>query len=283
MRRIGLAGTACVAIVLVLLGPVARPEPAAAVAWPFVAVSAPPNIVIPPLPSPLTPKAPAEIHVVRHARGAALILHGGAWRLTGANAIRAERPDARAWQRRGWTTDNADYRAGSASLADVVGDYERLRQLVGRHAAVCVVGASSGGQLALLLAERFPAIRCVVAEAAPVEITALTGPVRQAADEYLLPGGSASFWSPAEHADDIHCPVLLSAAADDAVIDPAQSVGLARILGRRAILALLPADAAGPEWVHAGVTPRSLAAYRQIESRLASAAAAGALGSRRRR
>lgn len=117
----------------------------------------------------------------------------------------------------------------------------------------------------MLLAEHFPAIRCVIARAAPVDVPSLTGNVRVAAETYLVPHGGPDRWSPAAWTDRLQGRVLLSAAASDPVVPPGQSKGMARLLGARAAIRLLPADPRGPMWVHARVSARAVGSYRRVE------------------
>lgn len=271
----------------------------------FPPVPPPHDITAPPIPKPWPRAVAGQLHRAAHPKGAMLLLHGGFWYLTGApadptaaplttnqtpepywdylplpapagavalpraDAIASEAPEARIWQRRGWTTYNADYAPGARSLAGAIRAYQHLRQAVGPRTPICVEGSSAGGQLALLLAARFNAIRCVIARAAPVDIRSLTGPVRVAADTYLVPDGGADYWSPAAHAKQITCPVLLSAAADDPIVAPSQSTGMARLLGHHVQVRILPAADSGPLWVHATVSQVAVRSYRRLERAVA--------------
>jgi len=101
-----------------------------------------------------------------------LIIHGGGWTQDGPGQVESVRNQADMWRHRGWRTLNLDYHACGRSLGDVVALYDRFRTLANGH-AVCAVGLSGGGQLALMLAAERPRVRCVIGYAALTDLPAL--------------------------------------------------------------------------------------------------------------
>src|SRR3954462_12533760 len=102
------------------------------------------------------------------ARAGVLVLHGGAWMMTGPKTIRSMRPVARRFAQLGLRVANADYRPGAASLTDARRALRRLG-----HRRVCIYGESAGGQLAPLPPARPPAIRCVIPVGAVADLARL--------------------------------------------------------------------------------------------------------------
>src|SRR5439155_16783546 len=100
----------------------------------------------------------------RAAEGVVITLHRGSWSATGREPAATEHGDDHAWLRRHWLVVNSSYRPGVLGLADVRSVYVRVRGAIDRALPICMVGASSGGNLALLAAARLPDLRCLVAE-----------------------------------------------------------------------------------------------------------------------
>jgi acetyl esterase/lipase len=205
----------------------------------------------------LTPSRPAE--------GVVITLHRGAWSATGRDAAATEHADDHAWLRRHWLVVNSSYRPGVLGLADVRSVYVRVRLAIQRALPICMVGASSGGNLALLAAVRLPDLRCLVAEAAPTDLMA-TGGIHDLAVQALGEQNLRAF-SPLFAADRIEAEVLVAGAEQDPLVPPQQLSDLCMRLARCAGSLSL---AEGPLWfVHAGVDHAALSAFRRAETALA--------------
>ena len=215
----------------------------------------------------------------RAPRGVAITLHKGSWSATGAAAAASEHADDRAWVRRRWLAVNSSYRPGATGLADIRLVYRRVWRAVRHNLPVCLVGASSGGNLALTAAEGLPGLSCVVAEATPTDLVNIasqpvydgstTGPayIHDAAVQALGEPNLAAF-SPLFDADRISARVLFAQAEQDPLIPDQQSGDMCVRLAERCAGAMRMAP--GPLWfVHAGVARSQLAAFRDAESRLA--------------
>jgi dipeptidyl aminopeptidase/acylaminoacyl peptidase len=130
-------------------------------------------------------------------------------------------PDAQRLARWGYAVWNVDYRAGARSMRDVVHFYDELRAKVGAGPSICAYGASSGGHLALMLAERRRRLRCVIAEAPPTLLRRLPQPVLGFARRAFRTHGGLDRWSPARRR--LRTPVLLGHALRDPYVPFAQS------------------------------------------------------------
>src|SRR4051794_28039136 len=119
----------------------------------------------------LSSAAPAG---VAHHRPQVLVVHGGGWTKTGDGMVRRMAADARRIQRLGYGAENIDYRAGRLAYLDVLAAYDRLRARVGEGTPICILGASAGGQMALMVALQRADVACVIAHAPPTELTSLS-------------------------------------------------------------------------------------------------------------
>jgi dienelactone hydrolase len=221
----------------------------------------------------------------RRALGVVITFHRGAWSATGSQPAATEHPDDHAWLRRHWLVVNSSYRPGVAGLSDARSVYRRVNRAVHGELPICMVGASSGGNLALLAATRLPTLACVVAEAAPVDLVNIasevtydpnadggassTGPayVHDAAAQALGADNLRAF-SPLFMTERIEADVLVADAEQDPLIPPQQlSDFCARLSSRCAgFLRMAP----GPlSFVHAGVDRAALSQFRQAETSLA--------------
>ncbi|MFL5845186.1 MAG: alpha/beta hydrolase family protein [Solirubrobacteraceae bacterium] len=221
----------------------------------------------------------------RAPEGIAITFHRGAWTGTGAQAAAAEHADDRAWMHRRWLVVNSSYRPGTAGLADVRDVYRRVRRATRDALPICMIGASSGGNLALLAATRLPDLACLVAEAAPADLVDIGS--QQAYDGSAESGSSSTGpayihdvaiqalgadnlrpFSPLYVATRIKARVLLAEAEQDPLIPAQQLDDLCGRLAARCAGSLRLAP--GPlSFVHAGVSRPALAQYRRAESRLA--------------
>lgn len=213
--------------------------------------------------------APARAEIQRPdgtPRGIVLVVHGGAWKLTGPGALAAVRGEAQRFTRRGWLTYSVDHRPLHRSFRDVRRAYDRLRAKHPRI-RICVHGVSSGGHLALMLAQRRPSVDCVIAVGAPTDLAHWP---REAAGVYdsvrsLRRRVSLRRWSPVRQAARIRQPVLLIHDRNDQIVPFAQSRKLARRLPRATLVGLCPGPVA---YVHTHVAPDCLRRARRAEARL---------------
>jgi dipeptidyl aminopeptidase/acylaminoacyl peptidase len=204
--------------------------------------------------APACGAAPADPKIDRPAgtpRGIVLVIHGGAWRKVGRDAVASMRGEARRFRRRGWITHVIDHRRLHRSYGDVQAYFDRLRR---RHprTRICAYGTSSGGHLALMLAQRRPSLSCVIAVGAPSDLVRWPAAYRgvDAALTRLDRRVSLARWSPARHAAQIRQPALLVHDPADGVVPYAQSARLARALPRGRLVALCPGPIA---YVHTRV------------------------------
>ena len=176
------------------------------------------------------------------------------------------RGEAQRFARRGWLTYSVDHRPLHRAFRDVRRAYDRLRA---RHPRIriCVHGLSSGGHLALMLAQRRPSVDCVIAVGAPTDLAHWP---REAAGVYdsvrsLRRRVSLRRWSPVRRAARIRQPVLLIHDQNDQIVPFAQSRKLARRLPRAKLVGLCPGPVA---YVHTHVAPDCLRHARRAEARL---------------
>jgi acetyl esterase/lipase len=120
------------------------------------------------------------------AKGVMLIVHGGAWNANGPGSVAGMRRDADRWRAQGWRTVNVSYRPCERAFNDVRWFYDRARQVYGSDLPYCALGASAGGNLALVLAMQRPSLACVINQSGPTH--AKTLPDQQAYD----PNGGSS-------------------------------------------------------------------------------------------
>lgn len=242
-------------------------------------------------------------------RGIVLLIHGGAWQDDGEASVTSELnlAEAARWQARGWRTVALSYRPsregpasswpllfgplppvvpGSAtrSIEDVAWFYDEVKQATPAGTPICASGWSSGGHLALLLAALRPELDCVVAQAAPTDLPALTA-------EGTLGGIAATFAFGAEHttapadafspvalASSIHASLLLATAENDQWVPASQMDAMRAAManaGRARQIKTLRL-AAGPEdfW-HGTVSAAALGEFHHAEDRLAECLTSG--------
>ncbi|MEA2231430.1 MAG: hypothetical protein QOD83_1246 [Solirubrobacteraceae bacterium] len=106
-------------------------------------------------------------------RGVMLVIHGGAWTVNSVGAVQRMRADADRWRARGWQTVNLTYRACAESVGDVLWFYDKARAWFGSGPAICALGTSAGGHLALLIGARRPDLYCAVSQAGPTDLRAI--------------------------------------------------------------------------------------------------------------
>jgi acetyl esterase/lipase len=206
-----------------------------------------------------------------HARAGVLVLHGGAWRLTGPGALRSLRPAAERFAALGVRVANADYRPGATSLVDARRALRRLRARLPPPARVCLYGESAGGQLALVLAAHDRAVRCVLTVGAVADLTRLRRDHAGAAVVKLArrtwgrePGGLRAY-SPLTFARRLDAPVLLAGLRDDPIVPSVQQRRLAARLPDARVMLVSGGDAA---FVHGGASSGGVRAVARTQERL---------------
>lgn len=209
---------------------------------------------------------------LRAARGTAMMVHGGAWAMTGPGAVASMRPHAERLAAQGWATLNVDYRPGRESLDDVLAFHDAITGWQGIDRPVGIMGLSAGGHLGLMTASERPSVSWVAGYAAPTDLISLGGAsgavdVRQFAQRAFGASDDAlRAASPTEVASKIRARVLLATAAHDGHVPIQQMDAFARVRPQgTTTMVLAPGDT---EFVHVGIAPGELerlaAAERQL-------------------
>jgi acetyl esterase/lipase len=186
-------------------------------------------------------------------RGTLLVLHGGYWLLSGPESFSHARAFADFARTRGWRAGFVDFPPGPGGLDGVIAAYDALRRSE-PDVPICIYGESSGGTLALLLAQRRPSGSCVIAAAAPTDLTDTTGSdgsVRRLATIAFGRDALPDF-SPATSHRSIHVPTLAGYASSDRVVPPHQGALLKRHAGPAVRVMTLPSGST--DFVHSGTT-----------------------------
>jgi alpha/beta hydrolase fold len=212
-------------------------------------------------------------------KGFVLVIHGGAWVLTGPRALALEAANIRWFTRLGWGVYNVDYRAGWLSVVDVVAAYHYLRS---RHprAPMCAYGESAGGQLAMLLAASRPSLRCVISAGGVADLTDVPNPIR-GLEQHVFHGRLWEF-SPVRVASYIRGTLLCAGSSYDRTVPQKRQLAAIRTARPRTRVMLLagaptpggPSFSHPPNFVHASITR----AARRMFRRAVKAVLAGASG-----
>ena len=185
----------------------------------------------------------------------------------------------------GFETLTVDYRRGEQGIEDVQGMYRTARRLVGPRLAICALGVSAGGHIALMLAVREPDLACVIDLAGPTDLAAFRTDPRGAVGYQIVTRAFGKHTlgglSPALRAGAIRARLLLVYALDDPLVPVAQGEEMARADPHARLILLPPGNA---PFVHTGVgAPVSVSgvnasantAAQQAEVDFLSAAAQG--------
>ena len=216
-------------------------------------------------------------------KGVMLLIHGGGWSTSGPGHAAALRGDAERWRARGWRTLNISYRPCELAIGDVLWFYERARALWGAELPYCALGASAGGNLALLLAAKRSSLACVLNQAGPTNGESLPNQYAWGADglqkrgpgwvyNHLMAaiGTHNVYWaSPVNFP--IKARVLSAISSRDAFIPRAQVYELRdQMLARdaRAYADVAVLASGTSSFVHAGVSQAALNDYYVREARL---------------
>jgi acetyl esterase/lipase len=201
----------------------------------------------------------SEFKAVPSPSGYVIVVHAGGWRIVGRGMLGFEYPNVGRLNGWGYSTLNVDYRAGADGLTDLLRFHDGLRRRIGK-ARLCVLGTSSGGHLALMLALRRPDVECAITEAAPTYLPGLTQPLLSAARRYFGPRGGLRTWSPALHPP--RARLLLSHATNDPAVPFEQSARMLRAVPGAKRVALRPGKVG---WVHTSVNAADLARLYRVE------------------
>jgi acetyl esterase/lipase len=213
-------------------------------------------------------------------KGVMLIINGGGWYMNGAGMVATNRPDADYWRAAGWRTVNLTYRPCSQIFPDVLWFYDRARSLWGSSLPYCALGASAGGNLALMLAAARSTVSCVISEAGPTDATTIAnestpvGSTNGPRWVYNLLTAAVGpeqlvWWSPALFP--IHARVLWAISAGDPYIPWAQGTELqSKMLAANpsASVNLMQLPSGTTNWVHATISAAALALFQTAEQQL---------------
>jgi acetyl esterase/lipase len=198
-------------------------------------------------------------------RGVVMLLHGGGWQ-PNPSGYREQVAFGKVIEAGGVATVAIGYGPGRAGFRQVEGVYGQAHRCF-PDAPICVIGDSAGGHLALMLATRQPNMACVIARAAPTDLTSLAaqgaGETEQFAVDAFGRQALAPF-SPVRRANAIHARVLAIMAENDPLVPVQQGRELKQALPSAQLLVLPP----GPvPFVHGlGVTQSSVQDAEQRET-----------------
>ncbi len=215
---------------------------------------------------------PTGVYKGKTPKGVMLIIHGGGWFIVGKDSVSQVRGYADSWRSRGWQTINIDYRACKQSIGDVVWFANRIREIAPK-VPLCAAGISAGGHLALLLASVRSDVRCVVALAAPSDLTSM-----QTTQPKLSGLAAAAFGadllfasSPIRYVKNVKARVLLVSGAADVSVPPAQNDTYALALHTAQPPAYVDVHLLAPgdqPFVHAGISTAAVAQWSAAEDAL---------------
>lgn len=202
--------------------------------------------------------------------GLVMLIHGGGWQHSDSRYEEQKRTSTN-FLGRGYATVAIGYDEGARGFRQVVEVYKEARKRY-PDLPVCATGVSAGGHLSLMLATRRPDLDCVLAVAAPTDITSIAAQdpggdeVYNAAVKAFGKDQLARF-SPALHADRIKAKVLLINAEADPLVPADQGRELARALPGMELLLLPPGPVRAPFAHFGGVQPdaQSIVTERQFE------------------
>jgi acetyl esterase/lipase len=198
-------------------------------------------------------------------RAVVILLHGGGWQ-PNPTGYRQQVTYAKAIEAGGVATVAVGYGPGAIGFRQIEDVYQTARQCF-PDAPICAVGDSAGGNLALVLAAREPDLSCVIARAAPTDLTSLQSQGGTEAHQLAVDAfgeGGLNKYSPVRQAGAIKAPVLLIMAQNDPLVPVEQGTELKRALPATQLMVLPP----GPvPFVHGlGVTQSSLQQSIQRET-----------------
>jgi dipeptidyl aminopeptidase/acylaminoacyl peptidase len=182
-------------------------------------------------------------------KGVVMLIHGGGWHPSDSG-YEEQKANAPNYQDQGYATVAIGYDEGEKGFRQILDTYREARK---RYPGVpiCASGISAGGHLALMLATREPDLDCVLALAAPTDLTTLAKQdpandeaYREAVDAFGK--DQLARFSPVRYADRIKAKVLLILAATDPVAPVGQGRELKRSLPDTDLLILPPGPVSVP-------------------------------------
>jgi dipeptidyl aminopeptidase/acylaminoacyl peptidase len=192
----------------------------------------------------------------KQPKGVLLLLHGGGWQRD-HSAYASEVAIAPLYQRLGYATAAIGYNDGAQGLRDIEDVYAKAGKRY-PGTPVCAIGASAGGNLALMLATREPDLACAIDLAGPTDLTTLADQDAAEANQLAVNAfgedGLEQF-SPIEDAGAIRAKVMLVFAAEDPVVPEQQGEEMKRALPAAKLIILPEGDAS---FIHGpGVDPEA--------------------------
>jgi acetyl esterase/lipase len=214
--------------------------------------------------------------------GTIIDIHGGRWKASSPQLIDTDATFEIQLAKWGWKVVVPAFRADRLSLTDTRTVLRRELRKAHRK-PVCTSGASSGGELALMLA-RDRRVTCAISQAGPVDFD-IDNPAP--GDDYATITDAKRIWGaqngPIRFAPRTHAAVLLLSGAGD---ETAPSSRALRYVARAPHAANVTMTAGSTQWLHTHVSPAALACAGARVHRLLRAAVRGqaaayrALGSR---
>lgn len=199
-------------------------------------------------------------------KGTVLVIHGGGWQWVGRKYVEMGRPDAQRIASYGWRTINIDYRAGAASIPDVIAWYDWVKRSY--DGPICALGGSAGAHLALMLAAD-RSVACVIGHAAITDLRHIRGSknAKLIREKFLPPSFGRKLLenSPIAHPARPRTRVLLANSARD-TIGPCHQ--LDRYKRKRPATRTVCLPAGHAAFTHANVDPGALFRLYAAEKRL---------------
>jgi acetyl esterase/lipase len=197
-------------------------------------------------------------------KGVVMLLHGGGWQPS-RSAFESELPTAELLQQQGYATVVVGYNAGAQGFQEIKGVYSKARKRY-PGLSICVHGTSAGANLGLMLAAREPDLSCVLAIAAPTDLTTLKE--QGGTEAYDLAKDAfgedqLGKWSPVRYADRIDARVLLLNGQSDPVVPVEQAREFARARPETEV-DVIPNGSTPLSWLH-GATVDAAAGQAAIQ------------------
>jgi acetyl esterase/lipase len=182
-------------------------------------------------------------------KGLVMLIHGGGWQPSDSE-YEQQRQNARSLQDQGYATVAIGYDEGAKGFRQVVEVYKEAREQY-PNLPICASGISAGGHLALMLAVREPDLDCVLALAAPTDLTTLaeddpSGDEAYRAAVKAFGEDRLAEFSPLRYADRIKAKVLMIIAESDPIAPVAQDRKLAAALPGAELVVLPPGPLSVP-------------------------------------
>lgn len=210
-------------------------------------------------------------------KGVIILIHGGGWVNVGASLLPALNPQVSQFVADGWETVNTDYSPLAGSLPDVQAVFDATRSRVGSSVPICVYGQSTGGNLALLLAESRP-VSCVIDAAGPSDLGAVESlNLDYYVDQLEGAGVSDAAWSPALQASqNLAVPTIAEYANNDWMVPLAQGQELQA--DDPSHVTLITLDGGSASFIHSTVDQGELTTAHAREDQLLASVGGGSQG-----